>query len=270
MLSRIVSNDAGCSSRKGPQGLRKRLRTIIPAIASIHAGVACIARRMHGPYWSLPWSDQPRACTRRRGRLSALVRLCALPHLPLSLRMSPHGTQQAGFCAVEVLHDDCRPFFSPGRPAALSTAVREAMTARAAKRRVPLVKRPVEHLCALAARLGLVALRTDKPQAATTTKMHRGARQRDVDLHLGNGHPLLTQMLHAIGETYPAGRTGHIYQIPYGRGRVALGVGGPVEHAPPARPGLHGAEPDELAQVQLQARLDGDFLVGAKVARRDR
>jgi len=43
MLSRIVSNDAGCSSRKGPQGLRKYMGTIISAIPSIHAGVAIVA-----------------------------------------------------------------------------------------------------------------------------------------------------------------------------------------------------------------------------------
>jgi hypothetical protein len=37
-----------------------------------------------------------------------------------------------------------------------------------------------------------------------------------------------------------------------------------MDEATPAR-----AEPDELAQVQPQARVDGGLLVGAKVARRD-
>src|SRR2546422_187754 len=99
MHSRIVSNGTGCSSRRGPQGRRKRTAAITPPIASIHAGVATVVRDkdrgvcpvLTGVYivhiGLLPWSGQPRACTRRSGRLSALVRFLALRRLPPPLSL---------------------------------------------------------------------------------------------------------------------------------------------------------------------------------------
>jgi len=42
MLSRIVSNTAGCSARRGPQGLKKCLGALASGIPSIYAGVVAV------------------------------------------------------------------------------------------------------------------------------------------------------------------------------------------------------------------------------------
>jgi hypothetical protein len=85
-----------------------------------------------------------------------------------------------------------------------------------------------------------------------------------VDLHLIDGLLRRLQMLDALGEAQPMFLL-QITHIGYRDGVLTAGPCWPVDEATPARPGLHGAEPSELVQVQRQACFNGSLPVGAKV-----